>query len=461
MNTDKWKRILAGFLAILCLLTSPMSVYASGMQKSSFAGKRQTMSSEKATEAKSAQSEILQRQTEQQMQTEKQKQTEQKREEGLESESASKKNPEIKQESEEQKNPETKKDPGSQENLESQRKQESKENTVQGSSDQTEKVMDSMKISQTERQNRKVSGEEENEKNPKVKKQSAKNEARAASDSIYLTVRSSAVTLDKASGVKVGNVKTQLPDGYEGYIRRTAKCETNLGSDVFTAEGGPLDGREDCKTLTAKDKNKYYAWYRKGMYYQGKWVDIKVTLVDFELRDGAFFRFVTDRPGIETCKVEWAETKMEFFRSDNGNAIDVKGYITFQDIDLYQGILMKNGFGNVYVKRAALENLKAATVKGKNYYFDTSGLNQSGSDTGFMLSVLISGKAATAVFTFVRPENNLGTSTTPSGGLVAKAYKMFPNAHPHIEKYVSDSDEKMTSENRLSTREETDRKSVV
>ena len=32
---------------------------------------------------------------------------------------------------------------------------------------------------------------------------------------------------------------------------------------------------------------------------------------------------------------------------------------------------------------------------------------------------------------------------------------MFPNAHPHIEKYVSDSDEKMTSENRLSTREET------
>ena len=191
------------------------------------------------------------------------------------------------------------------------------------------------------------------------------------------------------------------------------------------------------------------------MYYQGKWVDIKVTLVDFELRDGAFFRFVTDRPGIETCKVEWAETKMEFFRSDNGNAIDVKGYITFQDIDLYQGILMKNGFGNVYVKRAALENLKAATVNGKNYYFDTSGLNQSGSDTGFMLSVLISGKTATAVFTFVRPENNLGTSTTPSGGLVAKAYKMFPNAHPHIEKYVSDSDEKMTSENRLSTREET------
>ena len=180
-----------------------------------------------------------------------------------------------------------------------------------------------------------------------------------------------------------------------------------------------------------------------------------MTLVDFELRDGAFFRFVTDRPGIETCKVEWAETKMEFFRSDNGNAIDVKGYITFQDIDLYQGILMKNGFGNVYVKRAALENLKAATVKGKNYYFDTSGLNQRGSDTGFMLSVLISGKAATAVFTFVRPENYLGTSTRPSGGLVAKAYKMFPNAHPHIEKYVSDSDEKMTSENRLSTREET------
>lgn len=459
MNTNKWKRILAGFLAILCLLTSPMSVYASGMRKSSFTGKQQTMSSEKTAEAKHAQSEMQQRQTEQQTQTEQQ------REEDLESESASKKNPETKKESEDPENPETKKDPGSKENPETRENSDSEKNSESNSSpdaqetkknpEQTEKVPDPTEISQTERQNQKAFGSEETEKKPKVKKQSEEKASRAASDSIYLTVRSGAVTLDKASGVTVGNVKTQLPDGYEGYIRRTAKCETNLGSDVFTAEGGPLDGREDCKTLTTKDKNKYYAWYRKGMYYQEKWVDIKVTLVDFELRDGAFFRFVTDRPGIETYKVEWAETKMEFFRSDNGNAVNVKGYITFQDIDLYQGILMKNGFGNVYVKRAALENLKAATVNGKNYYFDTSGLNQSGSDTGFMLSVLISGKAATAVFTFVRPENNLGTSTTPSGGLVAKAYKMFPNAHPHIEKYVSDSDEKMTSENSLSNREET------
>ena len=164
MNTDKWKRILAGFLAILCLLTSPMSVYASGMQKSSFAGKRQTMSSEKATEAKSAQSEMPQKTDRTADADGKQKQTEQKAGGRSGVRVCIEENPEIKQESEEQKNPGDKKDPGSQENLESQRKQESKENTVQGSSDQTEKVMDSMKISQTERQNRKVSGEEETEK---------------------------------------------------------------------------------------------------------------------------------------------------------------------------------------------------------------------------------------------------------------------------------------------------------
>ena len=127
------------------------------------------MSSEKATEAKSAQSEMPQRQTEQQMQTEKQKQTEQKREEGLESESASKKNPEIKQESEEQKNPETKK--RSRQSGESRIAKETGIERKYGSGQfgSDGKGDGSMKISQTERQNRKASGEEETEKNPKVK----------------------------------------------------------------------------------------------------------------------------------------------------------------------------------------------------------------------------------------------------------------------------------------------------
>ncbi len=41
MNTDKWKRILAGFLAILCLLTSPMSALAPTIwdAKEQFCGK--------------------------------------------------------------------------------------------------------------------------------------------------------------------------------------------------------------------------------------------------------------------------------------------------------------------------------------------------------------------------------------------------------------------------------------
>ena len=293
----------------------------------------------------------------------------------------------------------------------------------------------------------------------KVKESAAGKQPRAdigtVTESEYLKVRSDAVALNKASGVTIGNVKTQLPQGYEAHIRKVNQCQINFKDKTFVPDSGPLKGNTDCVMLGANDRNKYYAWYRKSMYYQNFWVDIKMTLAEFSFQEGAYFRFIDTRPGIECYRLEWAQTKMEFFRSDTGEPVDVCGYVTFKDIDLFQGIVLENGFGQVYAREEAVGNLKAAVVNGRNYYFDVSGKNQSDSDIRFMLSALIHGTYTSAIFTFVRPENNIGTSTTPSGGISAKAYKIFASRHPHIEKYVSDRDEKMTTVHQLDNKDET------
>lgn len=443
----KRKRILALLLAILCFLMSPMSVYAS--VDTGFGGQNQM---EAAAEE------------------------EKKEAETGESDEAGKQEPEtdtkITEPQEAGGNRETESmSPDDIENLENPGQSSEKETDIReekpapesepgAESEKPYGMTDKGGTIQTETSEKELPGpeqKEETKKQEETEDQTAPEKmARAAGqNSIYLTARQKAVTLDQVTAVTVGNVHTQIPEGYEGYVRTVTSIETNFSTQTFVPDKGALKGKEGCISLTENDKNKYFAWYRNSMFYQGQWLDIKVTLTDFELRNGAMFRFVPNRPGIETYKVDWADVRMEYFRSDTKAAVSVKGYVTFRDIDLFQGIVLKEGFGRVFADAETLPNLRMSVVNSRNYYYDISGLNQTSADKGFMLSALIQGTSAWMTFTFVRPENDLGTSLTPSGGISAESYKIFPSAHPQIEKYVSDSDETMVASNTLSNREET------
>ncbi len=207
-------------------------------------------------------------------------------------------------------------------------------------------------------------------------------------ESEYLKVRSDAVALNKASGVTIGNVKTQLPQGYEAHIRKVNQCQINFKDKTFVPDSGPLKGNTDCVMLGANDRNKYYAWYRKSMYYQNFWVDIKMTLAEFSFQEGAYFRFIDT--GLELSVTGWngRRPKWSFSFGYRGTGRCMR-ICNLKDIDLFQGIVLENGFGQVYAREEAVGNLKAAVVNGRNYYFDVSGKNQSDSDIRFMLSALI------------------------------------------------------------------------
>ena len=55
-------------------------------------------------------------------------------------------------------------------------------------------------------------------------------------ESMYLKARAKGVALNKASGVTVGNVKTQLPQGYEAYVRKIAQCQINFKDKTFVPD---------------------------------------------------------------------------------------------------------------------------------------------------------------------------------------------------------------------------------
>ena len=326
-------------------------------------------------------------------------------------------------------------------------KQTEEENIVQT---EGQKETENQKEMQTELQ---TESPEETEDEPL---QFPEKMARAAGDSIYVEARETGIRLDKSARVTVGNINTQLPAGYEAYFRRVDAPEISHKNKTFVPDYGAFPGKENCYPLADGDENKYYAWYRKSVYYKDTWIDLKMTLADFKLaKDNAYFRFSEHRPGIDSFQVEWADLKMEFFRSDNGEAISVKGYLTFRDIDLFQGIVLKRGFGDVYVTEAALSNIRTTMVNDNDYFYNITGIEEGSNKKANMLSALFSGSVIRTVYTFVRPENNVGTSLTPSGGILAEAYKIFQNEHPNIQKTVSDNDEMLKTENTLKDKDET------
>lgn len=278
---------------------------------------------------------------------------------------------------------------------------------------------------------------------------------RAVQNSVYLNCRKDSVRLNKSDAATVGDINTKIPAGYEGYIRSIAASSPAFAEESFIPDYGAWKGNSGCYCPDEEDKGRFYAWYRKSVYYQDSWIDLKMTVMDFKkVNDRAYFRFGPNRPGIASWLMEWVEVKMEFFRSDDGEAVSVKGYLTYRDIDLYQGIVFGKGFGQVYAGKDALPNIRVADVNGRPYFFDVTGTDQSAADPGFMLSAVFKGKAVSAVYTFVRPENDIGTSLNPSGGITAESYKIFSSEHPNISKTVSDSDEVLTGANTLLNKEE-------
>ncbi len=148
-------------------------------------------------------------------------------------------------------------------------------------------------------------------------------------------------------------------------------------------------------------QNSYSALYKKIGKYNNKNIDVKLTLVDFEIISIPKYTvsapaivFTNNQIGINVTGVKWVKVKIEFFDSETHELINVKGNTTYWDIDQNQGIIINNDSTNkgIYFSNRGLKcdnndctsetrvdnQLYYSTIDSDIYIFDQkSGLNSS------------------------------------------------------------------------------------
>ena len=270
----------------------------------------------------------------------------------------------------------------------------------------------------------------------------------------YVTFRANG-TSNISQGMTVTNGTLKIPSEYSGAIG------LRTGSDVAANLYDTLEDN-DMMYVTVDNSYKYNgssagkvcATYPRNGYYNGEWIDVKVTALDWDVSDrainsgqGVRLRF-SSYPGIMNRGANWVEIKYEFFKAGTTTPVSMKGYSSWQDVDLQQGIVLKNGFKRtketIFVSSVALGWFGYNTVNTNPYIYamNTDNFPDLELDARGMVTALFEGSSLTLTYTFIRD------SGLTSGGIACVAEKLFKGPIA-IKKKVSDSNEKLVTENTL------------
>lgn len=262
---------------------------------------------------------------------------------------------------------------------------------------------------------------------------------------------------------------TLMPADYTFYMRGRANSGAIGFKDGQAADPQPdSQGSNYSRYAALREKykkggaeeGKIYCLYENTGIYNGQWVDVKLTIMDWETKHSsenpwnyAVLCFNTTRPGIYVIWAKWVEIKYEFFVHGTQTAINVKGYSTWQDVDAGQGVALKGAFESFYATPAC--ELKYATVGGNPYFYSPDEENIGTDKEGTRkFTALFSGKQATVIYSFQKPsddatDDDANPYMTCSGGISNQSKKDVPGPVPTIQKRVSDNDEKMVTEDTL------------
>lgn len=273
--------------------------------------------------------------------------------------------------------------------------------------------------------------------------------ARSAEDDVdYEAIKNNAKGLFQgATKITDGMV---MPNGYTGFIRRTTGLAPTLH---FSYDSTYETGDKSYPSIILKSSYKdgrISATYPRSCYYNGTWIDVKVTATDWKKDGGSNINmfFTGERPGVMVQNCSWIELKYDFYVAGTTTPISVKGYSTWKDIDFDQGIVLKDGFvrtkASIFAVDGAQTNLAYQTVNGNPYFFDDHNSNATDEMPGHMITALYEGSTLKAVYTFVRH-----TVSTTGGGAITNESDKYVSGPVSIQKRVSDNDEKMVVEDTL------------
>ena len=229
----------------------------------------------------------------------------------------------------------------------------------------------------------------------------------------------------------------KVTESQDGKSIDTIKNEWN--SNTLNPNRWNENGMDSGEVSLAYDsiKGKYAATYKKAGKYGTSDVDIKVTVMDFEITQYDNENYMVsdpaitlrkDRIGISVTGVKWVKLKFEFFDNATGESIRVKGNTTYWDIDQNQGIIINNddtnyriyySNGGVKYKNSDKETetkdnqLYAEEINSGMYIFDKdSGVKDLKPDplyndilnsTAYAVTELFEGTSITRTFQFSNP----------------------------------------------------------
>lgn len=270
----------------------------------------------------------------------------------------------------------------------------------------------------------------------------------------------------------------KAPVGYSFFEKYTSETTVeafgveNKTLDTTTVASPNFDMRKIFHIFDtrANKPGNFGVWYRNAGSYDGKTIDIKMTVVSYDEFNTAknvspFIGFHRDiRIGVSMYGLNDMKVKREYFDHATGKLVSVKGFATLTDIDSKQGVVIpKTGISNLYISPTS--PLLYKDVADGHMIYDPDDVNadkQSESgvfDNGvgwnqdYMISYLFEGSSMDTVYLLNQKALNRDPDTTGYGGIVGfdnDARKPVPTQIAKPEKTVSDSDEKDVVGNDLS-----------
>jgi len=175
--------------------------------------------------------------------------------------------------------------------------------------------------------------------------------------------------------------------------------------------------------------NVFAALYSNVGSYNGEIVDLKMTLMDYEVNAAKMatetpaFGFGNEKVKVATVGLNWMQVKFEFLHHGTDEPFSVKGYFTYTDVDYAQGIYFDTPpEGGFFVHRSTGSGTNNGNIfgmelpEGGAYIFAGTETNKESEDVNGWVTETFSNSTLVRTFTFVRGG---GTSLNPNNWTLA------------------------------------------
>ncbi|MGX7274397.1 hypothetical protein, partial [Enterococcus haemoperoxidus] len=259
----------------------------------------------------------------------------------------------------------------------------------------------------------------------------------------------------------LGDYNTWIPSDYNLSIKFTPETKVEGWGGVIATEAP----NQKVMQVPANKQGALGLWYRNIGMYNGERVDIKVTLDSYTLKLGTgskpfgVLRFFEKEMTQDIFGIYDISETFSFYKSGTSTPINVKGALTFGDIDYAEELVFPNfdasNWHKAYVHH---QNQLGYGMTGNELRFVGGGKDAQKENTPQAFTTGIFQGVSVSIKYEDKHRNVVTKWPTGNGGQGYTFIQMTTNARPFktpvIKKQVSDSNETKTTTNTLNSKEE-------